>query len=98
MLSNLRALTEFHRDEALEILTCGTVYALVYEYYETSKDITDVVEIKYGLKLNTYIQLLLDSYNWTWMKENGDFGDHVFHMQLIGKELYDVVYPLIDKM
>lgn len=40
----------------------------------------------------------MDKYNKTCMKENNGVGNHIPHMQLIVKKLYDVGHPITNKM
>ena len=81
------------------ILHCMSDHIIpLFEDYETAKEIMDAVEAKYGLRSDTYIQLLLDKYNRTCMKESDDIGDHVLQMELMAKELNDAGHPLTDKM
>lgn len=51
-----------------------------YENYKAAKEIMDSFEVKYSLRFDTYIQLLWDKYNQTYMKENDDIGNYILQM------------------
>jgi hypothetical protein len=70
----------------------------LFEGHETTKEIMDALEEKYGPRSDTHIQLLLDKYNSTRMNEDDYVGDFVNQMELIAKELAYAGHPISDKM
>ncbi|KAK2982177.1 hypothetical protein RJ640_029080 [Escallonia rubra] len=60
---------------------------VIYEEYKTAKEMFDAVTKAYGIASNTYIQLLIEKYNDTVMKEGESVVDHVNKLLVIAKEL-----------
>ena len=70
----------------------------LFERHETAKKIIEALEEKYGHRLDTHIQLLLDKYNSARMSEDDYVGSFVNQMELIAKELASAGHPISDKM
>ena len=64
----------------------------------TAKEIMDALEMKYGCRFDTQIQLLLDKFNNIKMNAGDVVGDHMNQLELIAKKLADAEHTLSDKM
>ena len=58
----------------------------------------EALEVKYGPKFETHVQLLLDKFNSTRMNEGDYIGDCSNTMKLLAKELANVDNSMSDKM
>jgi hypothetical protein len=58
----------------------------------------NALEMKYGCRSDTQIQLLLDKFNNIKMNKGDVVGNHVNQLELIAKELADAGHTLSDKM
>jgi hypothetical protein len=70
----------------------------LFEGHEVAKKIMKVLEEKYGPRLDTHIQLLLDKYNIARMSEDDYVGDFGNQIKLITKELASTGHPISDEM
>lgn len=71
---------------------------IIYEGYQTAKAMFEVVTQSYGGQSETYIQLLIEKFNSTHMKENESVIDHCSRMSVIAKELAVAGNPIPDRM
>ncbi|KAK3008966.1 hypothetical protein RJ639_013383 [Escallonia herrerae] len=71
---------------------------VIYEEYKTAKEMFDAITEAYGTASNTYIQLLIEKYNGTVMKEGENVMNHVNKLLVIAKELAALGNPIPDKM
>ncbi|KAL5711806.1 hypothetical protein ACHQM5_014046 [Ranunculus cassubicifolius] len=71
---------------------------IIYEGYPTAKDMFDAVTQTYGGQSETYIQLLIERFNTSRMKESESVVDHCSRMTVIAKELAAACHPIPDKM
>lgn len=60
---------------------------IIFEEHKTTKEIFEAIRESYGIVSETYIQLLIEKYNFCKMKECENVTEHVNKMIIIAKEL-----------
>jgi hypothetical protein len=68
----------------------------LFEERPTTKEMMDALEMKYGCRSDTQIQLLLDKFNNIKMNEGDVVEDHVNQLELIAKELANAGHTLSE--
>ena len=69
-----------------------------FEGHESTKEIMEALEEKYGPRSDTHMHLLLDKYNSACMSEDDYMGNFLNQMELIAKEHAYAGHPISDKM
>ncbi|PIA46018.1 hypothetical protein AQUCO_01600350v1 [Aquilegia coerulea] len=71
---------------------------IIYEGQPTARDMFEAVTQAYGGQSETYIQLLIEKFNTSRMKDTDSVIDHCSRMTVIAKELASTGHPIPDKM
>lgn len=70
----------------------------IFKEHQTAKLLLEAIKEKYDIKSHTHVQLMLQRYNHSYMKEGVDVVEHVNQMMLLARDLEAAGVPISEKM